>query len=450
MSDLDKIFSKTYFPGKKCRVFFMCTHPNQGTGYARVSNKITNYLADLKNEKKEYEYEVVYFAFQNYKDQAISDRYISPRIKFIDAFYEDPKSPKGFGDNAIVPNLIREKPDILFIYNDICVISAILEIIPGEILKKMKIVLYIDIVYEWENISVYKNIQKYDVTVITFLECWRKHLVEEMKIFPVSNVHVMKHGIDFEKFQIKKETGENYNMNDQDDRKLLRKISREKLKFRENDFIVVNMNRNSSRKQWDLTIRSFLKFLSEQSEAEQDYIKLFCGCLLNHKEGYNLLTLIENYSHKYNLDYDKIIISNIFINHKPLHLTDEEVANIYACANVGMNTCNGEGFGLTTLEGLYFRTPQIVPKIPALEETLGKFNDPKNFVEVRCATCITNAEKHGGELAQTSVDDYTFRLNQEYILQREGKYTNFVEREFIEEWDWDIVMKDLNLILKYC
>ena len=58
------------------KVFFMCTHPNQGTGYARVANKITNFLADLDDV------ELTYFAFQNYKGQDIKDRYINPKIKF--------------------------------------------------------------------------------------------------------------------------------------------------------------------------------------------------------------------------------------------------------------------------------------------------------------------------------------------------------------------------------
>ena len=41
------------------KIFFMCTHCNQGTGYARSANKITNFLADQDDV------EVVYYAFQN-------------------------------------------------------------------------------------------------------------------------------------------------------------------------------------------------------------------------------------------------------------------------------------------------------------------------------------------------------------------------------------------------
>ena len=64
------------------KVLFVSTHANQGTGYGRVANKITNFLAD--------HVDVVFLAFQNYPNQGIEDRFIDPRIRFIDAFKEDP------------------------------------------------------------------------------------------------------------------------------------------------------------------------------------------------------------------------------------------------------------------------------------------------------------------------------------------------------------------------
>ena len=76
------------------KVFFMSTHANQGTGYGRVANKMTNYMANMSNV------EVVFYGFQNYPGQAVSDRFIDPRIKFYDAIELDPEAPKGFGDDG--------------------------------------------------------------------------------------------------------------------------------------------------------------------------------------------------------------------------------------------------------------------------------------------------------------------------------------------------------------
>ena len=50
------------------KIMFMCTHANQGTGYARSAAKMVNYLVDKPDT------DVVYYAFQNYKGQEINDR----------------------------------------------------------------------------------------------------------------------------------------------------------------------------------------------------------------------------------------------------------------------------------------------------------------------------------------------------------------------------------------
>ena len=98
----------------------MATHPGRGTGYARVANKLTNHLATLPGV------EVVYFAFGNYKGQEINDRFVDPRIRFLDAVELDPNAGAGCGDDAILPSIIKEKPDVLFIYHDLNVVKDII------------------------------------------------------------------------------------------------------------------------------------------------------------------------------------------------------------------------------------------------------------------------------------------------------------------------------------
>ena len=142
------------------KVFFMCTHCIQGTGYARVSNKITNYLAKIPG------IEVVFYAFQNYKGQEITDRFIDPRIRFYDAIEIDPDSPKGFGDKGIVPTLRKEKPDILFIYNDLMVTNSIMGLIPEDAMPSKKYV-YLDLVYPWEPLCQFSKLKTYNFDHIT-------------------------------------------------------------------------------------------------------------------------------------------------------------------------------------------------------------------------------------------------------------------------------------------
>jgi D-inositol-3-phosphate glycosyltransferase len=48
--------------------------------------------------------------------------------------------------------------------------------------------------------------------------------------------------------------------------------------------------------------------------------------------------------------------------------TDDEMALTYRAANVGISTTQGEGWGLTTMEGMACGLPQIVPDWSALGE----------------------------------------------------------------------------------
>lgn len=131
------------------KILFICVHPLQGCGYSRVANKITNHLASIPG------IEVVFFAFQDFKDQRITDRFVDPRIKFYDALEIDPKSPLGFGDNAILPCIVEEKPDALFLYNDMMVIRDIMKLIPAKHMPPKKYI-YLDIVYPWQSVEVYE------------------------------------------------------------------------------------------------------------------------------------------------------------------------------------------------------------------------------------------------------------------------------------------------------
>ena len=393
------------------KIFFMCTHPNQGTGYARVANKITNYLANLPGV------EVVYYAFQNYPGQAIEDRFIDPRIKFYDAMELDPVSPKGFGDAGMIPALIEEKPDVLFLYNDLPVTSSILNLIPQEHMPPTKYV-YLDLVYEWEKIEYFNTLKSYNVdTIWVFLECWKTHMVQDLG-FDASQIEVLPHGVDFERFK------------DLDTEKC-----RVDMGFKKDDYIVVNMNRNSYRKQWCVTIKAFLSFLQEQHMNPN--IKLYCGCMLKTPDGYSLPDTIELECIRRGMDPATVLNNHIFINPKPLTLTDESVNIIYNIGDVGMNTCCGEGFGLTTVEHAYFNRPQIVSGVPALKETLGRF---ACVVEPKLYTTVSSFESHAGDIAVVDYRDFTTYLHDCF----ENREKTLDSRSYIRDtYSWENVYKVL-------
>ena len=394
------------------KIFFMCTHSNQGTGYARVANKITNYLANIPG------IEVVYYAFQNYKGQEIRDRFIDPRIKFYDAMELDPVSPRAFGDKGIVPAIIKEKPDVLFLYNDMMVIKSLMELIPRQFMPPVKYV-YLDIVYPWQDIAVYEHLKKYNFDqIFVFLECWRKHLVDDLG-FSKDVVSVMKHGVDFDRFlDVPQEDAKKH------------------IGFKPDDFVVLNMNRNSMRKEWSFTISAFLQLLKRQNMNPK--INLYCGCLPVCKDGIDIRKVAANECVRLGLDPSKVLNEHIFLSPKPLHLSESDLNTIYNAADVGLNTGRGEGFGLTTTEHLYFNRPQIVSGVPALKETIGKH---ARVIEPKITKYVGEEEHHGGIIYLCDPIDFADAL-EHYYINRDDRPN--AREDIKERYSWENVYKVLD------
>ena len=394
------------------KIFFMCTHCNQGTGYARVANKIVNHLASIPSV------EVVYYAFQNYKGLEIKDRFIDPRIRFLDALELDPSAVCGFGDKGILPSIIKEKPDVLFHYNDMNVVRAIMHLIPPEHMPPKKY-LYLDIVYPWQNIDTFEFLKEYNFDHIwTFLDCWRDHMVNDLKFDPLK-VSTMVHGIDFDRFvDIPKEEA---------------KVSRG---FKPDDFLVVNMNRNSKRKVWETTIKAFLELLGRENMNPR--IKLFCGGLPFHEDGLDIGMTVRSECLRRGMDANKVCFHHVFINPKPLHLTDAEVNEIYNAGDVGISTTRGEGFGLTPVEHMYFNRPQVVTGIPALKETMGPY---AHFVEPKLWVRVGQDEPCDGDAAYCDYKDFAEHL--QHCFKNPDEYPN--AREYLrEKYSWEHMFKALD------
>jgi glycosyltransferase involved in cell wall biosynthesis len=387
------------------KILFLCTHPGQGTGYGRVANKITNYLANQPGV------EVVFYGFQNYVGQAIKDRFIDSRIKIYDALEIDPESPKGFGDKGIVPCVEKEKPDVLFLYSDLMVTTAILRMVPN-----VPAWLYLDMVYPWERPSeLYhlrenKNVEKLWV----FLECWREHLVNDYG-FDEDLVRVMKHGVDFERF-----------------RGVDQEVAKNLCGFNPDDFIVLNMNRNSYRKRYDITVRAFTKFLAMNDFDPR--IKLYLAGTSTSDDGYDIreLLLTEALRQKIN---PMVITKHVFITPNPTTMSDEFVNLIYNAADVGLNTCCGEGFGLTNIEHGYFNRHQIVSGVPALKETLGDF---VKIIEPIGTQHMCNFDKHNGVMMDFEPMDFAMALNDCFhgkIAKPDG-----LREHIVKNHDWDTIL----------
>ena len=212
------------------KILFFASYPNIGIGYSRIANIISNYLAEKGHE-------IYYVGISNFKTN-ICDRYIHPNIILIDALEEEKKKGNNelYGVNVICDTIIKINPDIVFIYNDIIVINRILNnFINHNIIKNFKLYIYLDLVYKYEKINLINNVNNYADMIFVFSECWKKNLIE-MGI-PDNKIDILYHGFDDKIFF-----------------PVEKNIARQHFNFKDDDFIILNTNRNNYRKCIDKTI----------------------------------------------------------------------------------------------------------------------------------------------------------------------------------------------------
>jgi hypothetical protein len=105
-----------------------------------------------------------------------------------------------------------------------------------------------------------------------------------------------------------------------------------------------------------------------------------------------------------------------------------------------MNTCCGEGFGLTTIEHGYFNRPQIVSGVPALKETLGDF---ATVIEPTGTNHMCNFDKHNGIMYEFEPMDFAMALHD--CFHKKISNPDGLREHITKQYDWDTISEQLTL-----
>jgi glycosyltransferase involved in cell wall biosynthesis len=401
------------------KILFFASHPNLSIGYSRVANILTNFLADLGHD-------VYYLAISNFGNNHI-DRFVNPSIKIYDAYLLEKQNGTDelYGVNVICDLFNTIQPDLLFLYNDIIVISRIFNnFINNKININCKVWTYLDLVYDFEKIELVNHIDKFSNKIFVFSDCWRQNLID-MGINQ-NKIIILYHGLNIDTFTT------------------LDTIKcKSQFNFTEDDFIVLNTNRNNYRKGIDLTIDSFLLFLKLKNNNAN--IKLFLNMNYNtHRltEGYDILNLIKISCIKHKLDFNLITSKHIFVNNNTTY-SENMLNTLYNACDVGINTCVGEGFGLCNLEHSGVGKPQIVSGVGALKDIFT--NDYSIVVEPIAELYLANnIEFHGGFIKICSVIDYVNALVKYYDdTELRKKHGEIAKNVVLNKYNWNNVLKEL-------
>ena len=118
--------------------------------------------------------------------------------------------------------------------------------------------------------------------------------------------------------------------------------------------------RTSRRKRWDLTLYAFKLFLEDTYPASAS---LYCHTT-DVGTGWDILQLADYWGIQ-----DQVLLPMPPL--PPEGVPEALMPCVYSALDVQISTTQGEGFGLTTLEGMACGTPQIVPHFAALAEWPG-------------------------------------------------------------------------------
>lgn len=333
------------------RFVLVSTHTDQTTGYAKVAHNLLRQLATLAPKVKTY-----HFGFQRHPNRPGFRKAPEGIVQYDAAANEDPKE-EGFGFNKINEFLEMTGPDVVMIYNDPLIIYRFIEAMKHERGKApYKLWIYLDQVYHGIAQPLMDAIREHADRVYTFSPYWKKALKNYGDEFP--NTSILEHAVDpliFASMSPQDRVGLRTNMN-----------------VPQNAVIFLNANRNSQRKRLDLTVQGFVRLLKR--ETDKPYY-LIVASNLSAQGGayYDMSRIYAQELAKAGLNLQAYAARLMLIDTAPPNvLADEGINQLYNVADIGINTSDGEGFGLCQLEHMYVGAPQVVTDVGAYRDFLNE------------------------------------------------------------------------------
>jgi D-inositol-3-phosphate glycosyltransferase len=307
------------------------------TGFSRVLHNIINELPDEEYTKLALGV--------NYRGDPHTYSY-----PIFPATLYDHGDPYGF--SRIRELCSQERPDIIFILNDMWIVDNYLGVIKdvykGAEKYIPKIVIYTPVDAKDHDSDWYNKI---DIVseLVTYTEFGKK-VIEDALSKLQNTVHrpvsIIGHGVDtsiFHKLNTPKS-------------ELRLQLFPGRKDIATSKFVVLNANRNQPRKHLDITMEGFKLFLEKR--PGNNYIYMHCGITDEH---IHVVKLAVRFGIAHNL-----LLTNS--TNDVQRIPEARLNNIYNMTDVGINTSAGEGWSLCQMEHAVTGAPQVVADHSALHE----------------------------------------------------------------------------------
>ena len=402
------------------RILFYGTYPNRPIGYSKISNILTNYLAAQKGVK------VYHLGISNFDDDQRVERTVHPNVTLIDAIKLSKRlhnSDELYGVDIIDHVISRIKPHAFIIYTDCIVTCRLFNNLfdyrlrnPGQ----TRFICYLDLVYSYQKSRYIDFISRQSDHIFVFTPYWKKNLIAMGT--PDHRISVFPHGINTDIFH-----------------RIDRKEARQQFGFRDEDFVILNTNRNSYRKAHDITIRAFVMLLVHLDFPRNLKLFLNFDCNPAAKLDYTVEDLIATECCRLGVNQERVANHHVlsFPLERRSHVSDQEINILYNACDVGINTCVGEGFGLCNAEHASMDRVQVVTNVGGLQDIFAPF--PIMLVDPAVVITVPNKQDdHNGDAHICRAEDFADRLlylyrNPEERAELERKVGEHVRSTY--RWD---------------
>jgi len=402
------------------RFVVVSTHVDQTTGYSKVSYNLVKQLSTLSPKVKTF-----HFGFQRHPNRPTMRKYPEGVVAYDAAANEDPKE-EGFGYNKIHEYLEMVNPDVVMIYNDPYTIAKFIESMKHERGKSSyKLWLYVDQVYTGVAQPLVDILHQHADRIYCFTQSWKKKFLEYGQF---RDIRVLEHAVDPTVFSCMPSD--------------TRKGIRSNMGIPEDATILLNINRNSQRKRMDLTVGGFVGLL--KSNPTKPYYLIIASNLQPQTGAYYDIQRIFLEELKDNgMDFQAYARRLLLIDTSPPNVwSDEAINQLYNVADIGVNTSDGEGFGLCQLEHMYTGAPQIVTDVGAYRDFMDA--SVAEFIPPNGKTYFAGGMPHGfscptfaTSAATKAMEDMVATLQEKRKSVQNFQYSSW--SRICDEWLEDIL-----------
>jgi glycosyltransferase involved in cell wall biosynthesis len=391
---------------KQIKILIVSTHINQISGHSKVIMNIINELV------KQDWIKVVHFGTQTLQGGDLGRKYPS-NVKVIDGTALEKQKTNGFAFMELPSVILSEKPDIVFIYNELSIIGAYIEEIRKVIQNRFfRIWAYTDITYKAPHQQFIDIINRDVERIFCFTKSWK----DELKSVGITRpVDVMNHGIDTTHI-----------------RHIPKMLARQNLGLPKDIFIFTSMNRNIPRKRLDILIMSFVKLIVRF--PMKPIFMLVVGDK-GDKGGYALFDIFARELKLSGVSLE-MFGNRLLITTTNTCYKDDDINLLYNCGDVGISCSEGEGFGLCTFEQMMLGIPQIAPEINGHTEYCNE--DNSQLIKPKVRYYIPQAlNVVTGEACVVDTDDVS-KAMERYVFDEDLRTLHGKKaKEKVSEYTWN-------------